>query len=334
MSTNQTTYYPDLNLNLKELLQEVIHKLDNIINDRLLDTECQLLIEISKYIFDSGGKRLRPLLLLLTAKLFSYQGENHIKLAAALEMIHTATLLHDDIIDNSAMRRNKTSAHLKWGTRNSIIAGDWLSTIAFGLAADTKNTQVIKSIPKMAKYMVQGELEQLRYKNTSDLSEEKYYKIIEAKTGLLFSIATELAACISNNTSEAIDQARLFGLHLGLAFQIQDDLLDYLGSSNIIGKNIGDDLLEGKLTLPMIYFKSRAPSKFKTVITKLRSHKFSGLDFQELKNNLHETAAIAESINQVIKQQNIALDYLAKLPNNKYSNYLVNLTSNIVIRDN
>ncbi len=328
MSLNSTNY----NIDLKVLLQAEIRKLESVVNSSLNDSPCQLLTEISKYIIDSGGKRIRPLILLLVAKMFDYKGDEHIKLAAVLEMIHTATLLHDDIIDNSKMRRNKTTAHIKWGVRDCIITGDWLSALSFDLAASTKNFNVIKLIPKMAKNMVNGELQQLRYKNKLDVTVDIYYKIIEAKTGLLFAIAAEIAASIANQPPELIECSRLFGLHLGLAFQIQDDLLDYIGETHAIGKNIGDDLLEGKLTLPMIYLKERQSKKFSYIVKKIKKAHLTEDDFTDLKFWLEDANAINDTRNEVIKQQGKALEYLNLLPSNIYTRYLEDLTNQIVWR--
>jgi len=319
-------------LKLKSLLTSEILELDKLMTQVLI-SECTLLNSVSKHIF-SAGKRLRPMMLLLMAKLFSYQGDNHIKFAAVMEIIHTATLLHDDVIDNSTMRRNQVSAHIKWGTRNSIIAGDWLFALAYEIACSTKCLDGTKIIAGIAKEIVDGELRQLLFKNKLDLSEDNYYKIIEAKTGLLFAGATELAANITNQSIVTREDSRLFGLHYGIAFQIQDDLLDYLGDSNVIGKNIGDDLLEGKLTLPLIYYKQRDKKGFKSVITKLQQNNFTEQDFKQLKDNLFNTDCITDCQKQIIKQQDIAQDYLAKLPQNDYSYCLSGLTSQIVARQN
>ena len=320
---------------LRELLTEEIAELDTLINE-VLTTNCQLLNDISEHIFNSGGKRLRPLILLLMAKLFSYQSQNnhHIKFAAVLEIIHTATLLHDDVIDNSAMRRKKVSAHVKWGIRSSITAGNWLFALAYDIACSTQNIQAAQVIANIGKVMVDGELEQLFFKNKLDITEEIYYRIIEAKTGLLFAGATELAANLSNQSAAMQNNARLFGLHYGMAFQIKDDLLDYLGEASIIGKNIGDDLLEGKLTLPMILYKNRDKHGFKVTINKLKNNTFDAQDFNELKQVLIKTNCIADSYQQVIIQQELALSYLAMLPSNSYAQCLYDLTSKIVAREN
>ncbi len=321
------------NTKLQSLLDLEITQLDNLITD-ILATDCQLLTEISRHIFSSGGKRLRPLMLILMAKLFKYQGDNHIKFAAVLEIIHTATLLHDDVIDNSAMRRKKVSAHIKWGIRNSIIAGNWLFALAYNLACTTQNTKAAQVIANIGKKIVDGEFEQLFFKNKLTIDEQTYYRIIEAKTGLLFSGATEIAASLTEQSVTMIKHARLFGLHYGIAFQIMDDILDYLGDAELIGKNIGDDLLEGKLTLPMIYYKQHNKAEFDTVIKKLKTNAFNENDFMQLKQRLKDTGVIADCYEATIKHQNQALFYLSKLPQNSYTQCLSDLTAKIVGRDN
>lgn len=327
---------------IKIALQPELDKLESLINSNITAVKSKLISNIANHIISSGGKRLRPFILLLMAKMFDYTGSNHIKLAAVLEIIHSATLLHDDVIDNSDMRRNKLSAHKKWGMRNSITVGDWLFSLAFNLTVSCHDNRLTTLIAQMTKAMAQGELTQLSYKTNKNITEQAYFSIIEAKTGLLFAAATELAACLSHQNDTIIENAKLYGLYMGLAFQIKDDLLDYLGDVNVMGKNVGDDLLEGKVTLPMIYLKQRDSKKFFKIMTKFESldrtlqHNVEifNLYFAELKIALELNNCIEDSLKLAAKQQSLALDYLNKLPGNQYKKYLYDITNEILVRSN
>lgn len=326
-----------------------LKELDNFINSNIKLSDSRIVSSIAKYIVNSGGKRVRPVILILMAKMFAYTGVNHIKLAAVLELIHTATLLHDDVIDNSDMRRKQISAHLKWGRRNSITAGDWLFSLAFKLTVSCQNSHLTKIIASMTQEMAKGELEQLLYKNNQNITKESYYKVIEAKTGLLFAAATESAACIAGMNSDVIEQARLFGLHLGLAFQIKDDLLDYLSDNETLGKEIGDDLLDGKITLPLILLKQRNYPQYREFISifeqmaknspensfdnKVNNTDLFNSKFAELKSLLINHGCIEDSYQQAQEQQKLALSYLSRFPENQYNNHLRLIIEQVVNRE-
>lgn len=318
-------------------LQPEVAKLEKMLNSKANFDGSKLLTDIATYIISSGGKRLRPLILLLSAKMFGYdniaEDDNHIRLAAAIELIHTATLIHDDIIDNSTMRRNRVSAHLKWGVRNGVTAGDWLFALAFDLVVSTKNMRMIKVVANMTKTLARGELEQLRNKNAGIATEEEYFKVIAAKTGILFEAAMQLAALVADQSEENINNAGLFGLHLGLAFQIQDDLLDYVGSSELIGKNIGDDLLEGKFTLPLIYLKDRDNSKFKQVVKLINTNKLTAEDVYTLRQILENLKIIEDVYAKISNHQSLALSYLNQLPDNNYKQILSELSVQMATRN-
>lgn len=339
MSVFQTAI--NKNMNRSGLIASDLKILDDFIKESIYEPESILISDIANYIVCAGGKRIRPQILILLAKLFAYSGFDHIKLAAAIELIHTATLLHDDVIDNSDLRRNKATAHVKWGVRSSITVGDWLFARAFKLVTECNNNELIQIIAGMTKNMTKGELDQLYFKNKpkqNDYNEQHYINIIKAKTGLLFEASCELAAVLTRQSEQIIENTKLFGLHLGLAFQIKDDLLDYLGTSQELGKNIGDDLLEGKLTLPLIYLKQRNIKQFNFYtqqLVQLREN-FDAAEFNkylyELIQVLKQFNCISDSCLQADYQQQLALQYLSYLPNNQYSQYLEQMTKNVTMR--
>jgi len=326
------------NLLIKNLQPEVA-KLEKMLGTKTYCDSSRLLSEIASHIISSGGKRLRPLILLLSAKMFGYENEdengdaNNIRLAAAIELIHTATLLHDDIIDNSSLRRNRISAHLKWGVRNSIIAGDWLFALAFDLVVSTKNIKMIKIVSNMTKVLARGELDQLHNKYHSIATEAEYFKVIAAKTAILFEAAMQLAALVAEQPEDIVTNAGLFGFHLGLAFQIQDDLLDYVGSSEVIGKNIGDDLQEGKFTLPLIYLKDRDYSTFKKIAKLINNHQLTANDVFALRQVLVDLKVIDDVYSKIANHQSLAVNYLNKLPENDYKYTLHELSTQMAARE-
>jgi len=212
-----------------------------------------LISEISNHLISSGGKRIRPILLILAAKLCGTKtGEDHHNLAAAVELIHSATLLHDDVVDVSEVRRGKKTANAIWDNKATILVGDYLFSIAFQLMVRSKNLRVLDLLAKASSIMADGEVMQLENSNDIKLTEEKYLEIIFGKTAVLFSAACESGALINNCSEEKTIALGNFGKHLGAVFQIVDDILDYNSEESVLGKDIGNDFFEGKVTLPII----------------------------------------------------------------------------------
>ena len=237
---------------IQNLIQDDITKIDQVLVDHL-SSDIALINQMSSYIIGAGGKRLRPLLLLLCARATNYQGEHHHLMAVVIELIHTATLLHDDIVDESNTRRGKDTANEVWGNAASVLAGDFLYSRAFEMMVKPGSMRIMTLLSKATNEIAQGEVMQLLNCQNSALTEKEYYKVIERKTAVLFQAATQIGAILSD-TDEAQELAlRDYGLHLGNAFQIIDDVLDYESDFETMGKEVGDDLAEGKTTLPMIY---------------------------------------------------------------------------------
>ncbi|USD22074.1 octaprenyl diphosphate synthase [Microbulbifer variabilis] len=226
------------------------------VNQRILDqlhSDVPLVENIGHYLVEAGGKRLRPLLVLLCARACNYQDEGHIDLATIIEFIHTATLLHDDVVDTSDMRRGRLTANAKWGNAPSVLVGDFLYSRAFQMMIALQDMRIMAILSDTTNTIAEGEVQQLVNAGDPEVSEENYFSVIYKKTGALFEAACETAAVLADCSAEEQNALKLYGRHLGLAFQLVDDALDYRGNPEELGKNVGDDLAEGKPTLPLIY---------------------------------------------------------------------------------
>jgi octaprenyl-diphosphate synthase len=221
--------------------------------DKYLTSEVKLIPEVAHHLIDSGGKRFRPLLLLISSRLCTYNGDHRFPMAAVMEFIHTATLLHDDVIDQAIIRRGKTSANNIWGNAASVLVGDFLYSKAFKLLSEIGNMAIIKLISGITNIMSEGEVFQLVKCGDVNITEEEYLTIIEKKTAVLLSAACAAGAILGSAPEEKINALTRFGHNIGMAFQITDDTLDYIAREDEFGKSIGKDLEEGKMTLPLIY---------------------------------------------------------------------------------
>ena len=240
-------------------LQEVVsaYEKDLAVVETYLEKEhasyVELIPEISRHIIMSGGKRIRPLLLMISSDLFGYEGDVHYPLAAVLEFIHTASLLHDDVIDHANIRRGKAAANRLWGNAASVLVGDYLYAKAFKLLTESSNMAAQKLVSTATTTMVEGETIQLVKSGDVTITEEEYFSIIEKKTAILMATACALGAVVAEAPSQSVDLMTEFGMKLGVAFQLTDDTLDYVGVEDEFGKTIGMDIREGKMTLPLIW---------------------------------------------------------------------------------
>ncbi len=237
---------------LRDLVAADMQAVDQYIHEKLY-SEVVLIGQMSNYIVNSGGKRLRPVLLLLSARACGYEGQDHIRLAAIIEFIHTATLLHDDVVDDSKLRRGQETANQVWGNEASVLVGDFLYSRAFQMMVEISNMRVMDILSETTNTIAEGEVMQLVNCQNPDTSEQQYMDIIHNKTAKLFEAASRLGAVICNADAAQEQALAEYGMHLGTAFQIIDDVLDYSASADELGKNIGDDLAEGKPTLPLLY---------------------------------------------------------------------------------
>lgn len=306
---------------------EDLSQLNELILDRLAVKE-NLVELIGKHILESGGKRIRPLLTILTSKMFSYTGKDNLKLAAAVEFIHTATLLHDDVVDESAMRRGKPTAHTIWGSKASILVGDFLFSQSFQLMVDTKSIDSMKSLAMASAIISQGEVSQLvKLKEKRIIDENEYHEIIMAKTAELFGASCESGARIANQLDDICIIARDFGRSLGNIFQVIDDLIDYLGNTHDLGKNTGDDFLEGKVTLPLIFlYKNLDKTNQLKIQEMIKSDTRSLEKFKEVRNLMIQYNIKQQIDNYLGNLKNKAFDLLAQIPiENIYKNHLKSL---------
>ncbi len=236
---------------IRELIADDSAAVDALILRRL-QSDVVLINQVGHYIVDSGGKRLRPMIVLLAARALGYAGERHVDLAAVIEFIHTATLLHDDVVDGSEMRRNRDTANAVWGNAASVLVGDFLYSRAFEMMVEVDSMRVMEILSHATNRIAEGEVLQLLNCNDPDTTEETYREVILRKTATLFEAGARLGAVLCDASPEEEQALADYGLHLGIAFQVIDDALDYSASGEEIGKNIGDDLAEGKPTLPLI----------------------------------------------------------------------------------
>ncbi|MBS3918284.1 MAG: polyprenyl synthetase family protein [Deltaproteobacteria bacterium] len=233
---------------------------------RNLKSDVPIIAAIGEHLLLSGGKRLRPILLLLSARACGYQGEAHISMASLIEFIHTATLLHDDVVDRAELRRGMESANAKWGNEACVLVGDFLFTKCFSLLVENGNRKILQTISRATTLMAEGELEELIKTNDLSLTQEDYFSIIARKTAALFSAATQVGAILGEASKEKETALTHFGMDLGIAFQLIDDNLDYTSREEEFGKKIGIDLQDGKVTLPLIYTLNHCTEKESAII--------------------------------------------------------------------
>lgn len=242
---------------LHALVADDMGATDKLIHARMT-SGVALIPDLARHLIDSGGKRLRPLLTLAAARAGGYAGGNHVKLAAAVEFIHTATLLHDDVVDESALRRGKVSANLMWGNKPSVLVGDFLFSRAFQLMVETGNQTVLDILAGASAVIAEGEVMQLKSTNNLGVDEDHYLAVVSAKTAALFAAAAQAGALLTGRGDSFTGAMRAYGQNLGIAFQLVDDALDYSGRQALMGKTVGDDFREAKMTLPIILAHARA----------------------------------------------------------------------------
>jgi len=300
----QTLMAPAMSQVDKEILQE-------------LNSDVVLINQIGFHIVNSGGKRLRPMLVALSAAALGYEGTQHTTLAAVIEFIHTATLLHDDVVDESDMRRGDDTANAIWGNAASVLVGDFLYSRSFEMMVGVNDIRVMDILSHSTNAIAEGEVLQLLNINNPDTDESQYLEVIRRKTAKLFEAATQLGAVLANKDSDTEKALASYGLHLGNAFQIMDDMLDYTADVEELGKNLGDDLAEGKPTLPLIHAMANGTEEQANFIkeTIKNGNRDAYLDILAIiksTGSLDYTATFAE------KEAQRAIDALSQLPNNDY----------------
>lgn len=264
------------------LVEQDLEGIENALRNNLTP-HLDLVKKIAGHLMFSGGKRLRPLLILLSARICGHENDFVTKFASIFEFLHTATLLHDDVIDGATMRRGKPVAHSLWGAPITILVGDFLLARALCIAAETKNPKIIQVVSEMTEEMSQGEIQQLMLKGNVSITEEEYMSVIRRKTGILIEGACRTGAILADAPTTREDALTTYGSHLGLAFQIADDILDYTAHTEELGKITGADLKEGKLTLPLIHALKHAGKKEKSMMESIiMNTDFTSSDFNTL----------------------------------------------------
>ena len=293
------------------LVEIDLKKTEQLVADSL-ESPIKLISDLGHHIISGGGKRIRPLLVLLSANAFNYKGDFHIRLAAIIELIHTATLLHDDVIDASTLRRGQNTANAVWGNQASVLVGDYLYSHAFQLMVCMNDLQVMEALAQSTNTIVQGEILQLQNCHNADTTEAAYLEVIRCKTGKLFQTSGELGAIIADADKTSRAAIGEFGMQLGMGFQLIDDALDYQANVEKTGKHIGDDLAEGKMTLPLIYALQNCDAK----AAKLIRHSVEIGDRSHLTDILHvieTTQAMAYTFELAQQAISKAIHMLEKL---------------------
>jgi octaprenyl-diphosphate synthase len=295
-----------------EAVREDFEAVDALIIESL-NSDIPLVEEISAYIIKAGGKRLRPLLVLLAARASGYKGSEHIKLAVIIEFLHTAMLLHDDVVDNSTLRRGRATANATWGNAASVLVGDFLHSRAFEMMVEIGNLDVMTLLSKATNGIAEGEVQQLMYLRDPEITEAIYHEVIYRKTALLFEVAAHSGSVLADAPTTTARALNHFGRHLGIAFQLMDDLLDYDGTTCELGKNVGDDLAEGKMTLPLIVALRQGTEQDAALIRSAVNSPGTTDALPAILKAVDTSGGLQYTLDQALAQRSLALNALSAL---------------------
>lgn len=316
---------------IRSLVQSDLEGVNTFISTQLR-SDISFINQLVDYILLAGGKRIRPLLVLLTARAFGHENQQHIELAAGIELIHTATLLHDDVVDSSALRRGHKTANNIWGNEASVLVGDFLYSRAFQLIVKLQNLDILNTFANATNLIAEGEVMQLLNCHDPDTTENAYFDVIERKTAKLFEVATQTGTALSPHTSAQVKAMQQYGLQLGIAYQLIDDALDYNSSSDEMGKIVGNDLAEGKPTLPLIYaLRNGTPSEVALIRKAIETG--SSKELSAILAIIESTQAIQYTANEAKKYASQAKACLTCLPESPYRQALYDLTDFVVERN-
>ena len=315
---------------VQNLIADDMKAVDQVIRRRL-HSDVVFIRQVSEYLINGGGKRLRPALLILAAGACGYSGTAHYQLAAVVEFIHTATLLHDDVVDSSELRRGQATANALFGNPASVLVGDFLYSRAFQMMVELRNIRVMEVLANTTNTIAEGEVLQLLNCNNPKLTEEDYLHVVQYKTAKLFEAAGQLGAIISQVRSEVEESLARFGTHLGTAFQLIDDVLDYSGDEVQTGKNLGDDLAEGKATLPLIYVM-RNGTREQAALVRGAIEQGGLKEFEPVLAAIHETGALDYTRRQATEESRRAMESLVAIPHSSYRDSLLQLAAFAVCR--
>ena len=320
--------------NQNNILQPITADMEsvNTVIRRQLYSEVPLVSQIAEYIISAGGKRIRPVLVLLMANAHDYHGTHHHELAAVVEFIHTATLLHDDVVDESSMRRGRKTANALFGNAASVLVGDFVYSRAFQMMVAVGSMRVMQILADATNVIAEGEVLQLLNMHDPDVTEERYLQVIRSKTAKLFEAAAQLGALIAGAPDSAVDAAAEYGRSLGTAFQLIDDVLDYSGNAADIGKNVGDDLREGKTTLPLIYLMQHGTNEQRQLV---RTCIENGDEqhFDEILAAITGSGALDYTRRQAEKAAQDAANVISSLPISQFKDSLIQLCAFAIDRN-
>ncbi|MFZ6756815.1 octaprenyl diphosphate synthase [Undibacterium sp. Ji50W] len=316
---------------ITDLIASDMSEVNQVIRNKL-HSEVPLVNQIAEYIISAGGKRIRPVLVLLVANAYQYQGKHHHELAAIVEFIHTATLLHDDVVDESSLRRGRKTANALFGNAASVLVGDFLYSRAFQMMVSINNMQIMQILADATNVIAEGEVLQLLNMHDPDVTEERYLQVIRSKTAKLFEAAAQIGALIAGAGEQEIEAAGEYGRSLGTAFQLIDDVLDYSGNAEDIGKNVGDDLREGKPTLPLIYLMKNGNAAEQELVRACIEHGDES-QFDAILSAITSSGALAYTQNEAVKAADRAATAIATLPESKYKQAMVQLCAFAVGRN-
>ncbi|GAA69253.1 octaprenyl diphosphate synthase [Pseudoalteromonas sp. NZS127_1] len=317
---------------IQALIESDMNDVNQLIHAQMR-SDVALVNQLGLYIVSSGGKRVRPMLAILAAKALGYQGKDHITLATIVEFIHTATLLHDDVVDESNLRRGTPTANAEFGNAASVLVGDFIYTRSFQLMVGLGKMQVMQVLADATNIIAEGEVLQLMNCNDPDTTEASYMQVIYSKTAKLFEAATGLAAIITEQDQTTLDALNLYGMHLGTAFQLVDDVLDYNADAEQLGKNIGDDLAEGKPTLPLIYAMQHGSEQQTQLIRDAIEHSNGMEHLEDILSALKQTNALEFTMQKAELEADKAIACLDFLAESDYKQALISLARIAVDRD-
>jgi len=316
-----------LNMNLTDiqsLASQDMAEVNDLIYSQL-NSDVALINQLGIYIVNAGGKRMRPLLSILAARAINYKGKDHISIAAIVEFIHTATLLHDDVVDESNMRRGRETANALFGNSASVLVGDFLYTRSFQMMVQLKKMRVMEILSDTTNVVAEGEVLQLMNCNDPDTTEESYMQVIYCKTARLFEAATQLAAVISGSDPKIEQALTNYGKHLGTAFQLVDDIMDYTADAKEMGKNVGDDLAEGKPTLPLLHAMAKGSKEQRQLIRDAIEHCNGMEHLDEILTTLHDTGSLTYTQRKAEQEADKAIKAIQELPETEYKQALIAL---------
>ena len=317
---------------IQALIESDMNDVNQLIHAQMR-SDVALVNQLGLYIVNSGGKRVRPMLAILAARALGYQGKDHITLATIVEFIHTATLLHDDVVDESNLRRGTPTANAEFGNAASVLVGDFIYTRSFQLMVGLGKMQIMQVLADATNVIAEGEVLQLMNCNDPNTTEASYMQVIYSKTAKLFEAATGLAAIITEQDNSVLDALNLYGMHLGTAFQLVDDVLDYNADADQLGKNIGDDLAEGKPTLPLIYAMKHGSDQQRALIRNAIEH-CNGMDnLEAILTALKQTNALEFTMQKAQQEADKAIACLDFLAESQYKQALISLARIAVERD-